>query len=92
MKRLYGCKDVLFSVTCNFYSDKIISPQARICWTSDTVPLIIIKLFSVTAHVGSVAKTLQRGAEEIIETFFVDNSRIKDGVSFKGYAAKLSDK
>lgn len=40
----------------------------------------------------SVKKTLKKGEEEIIETFFIDNSRIKDGVSFKGYGAKLSDK
>ena len=40
----------------------------------------------------SVKNTLKRGEEEIIDTFFVDNSRIKDGVSFKGYAARLSDK
>ena len=32
-----GCtvapEDVLLSVTYNFYSDKIITPQARFCWT-----------------------------------------------------------
>ena len=32
-KRLYRCEDVLLSVTCNFYSDKIVTPQARFCWT-----------------------------------------------------------
>ena len=32
-KRLYRCEDVLLSVTCNFYSDKIITPKARFCWT-----------------------------------------------------------
>ena len=33
MKRVYCCEDVLFSITCNFYSDKIKTPQARFCWT-----------------------------------------------------------
>ena len=32
-ERLHRCEDVLFSITCNFYSDKIITPQARFCWT-----------------------------------------------------------
>ena len=29
----YRREDALFSTTCNFYSDKIITPQARFCWT-----------------------------------------------------------
>ena len=40
-KRLYRCKDVLFSATCNFYSDKIITPQARFCWTLSHIYIYI---------------------------------------------------
>ena len=32
-KRFYRREDVLFSTMCTFYSDKIITPQARFCWT-----------------------------------------------------------
>ena len=40
-KRLYRREDALFSTTCNFYSDKFITPQTRFCWTLSHINIII---------------------------------------------------
>ena len=54
MKRLYRCEDVLLSVTCNFYSDKIITPQARFCWTLSHMYIIIIIIISYCGRIRSI--------------------------------------
>ena len=68
-KTQYRREDVLFSTTCNFYSDKIITPQARFCWT---LPILYVFMNQIIQQITTIRIAGFMHYNLMLETVFWD--------------------